>query len=87
MQLVYPRELTITPKAVAVRENGHGSRGGDASAEAEGLGLRLGQWLAWLGLAAVGCTWFDKQRVSVEFLLCVLCVCVCVFFVSRCVCC
>lgn len=31
---------------------------------AAGFGLRLEQWIAWLGLAAVGCTWFDKQRVS-----------------------
>lgn len=85
VQLVYPREMTIAPKALAAREGGHGSRGGDAGAEAAGLGLRLGQWLAWLGLAAVGCTWFDKQRVSVECLLCTVCACVCFLF-SFCVC-
>ncbi len=33
---------------------------------ATGFGLRLDQWIAWLGLAAVGCTWFDKQRVSLS---------------------
>jgi len=35
-------------------------------APATGFGLRLDQWIAWLGLAAVGCTWFDKQRVSLS---------------------
>ncbi|CBJ26603.1 expressed unknown protein [Ectocarpus siliculosus] len=25
-------------------------------------GLGLDQWMAWLGLVAVGCSWFDKQR-------------------------
>lgn len=34
-----------------------------AAAPATGFGLTLGQWMTWLGLAAVGCPWFDKQRV------------------------
>ena len=43
---------------------GRGDDVGDSVAPAGGLGLGLGQWMAWLGLVGIGCTWFDKQRVS-----------------------
>lgn len=55
---------------LAAKERSHERRGyvGNASgsngATAEGFGLDTKKWMAWLGLVAVGCTWFDKQRVS-----------------------
>lgn len=47
-----------------VTTNGGGDDVGGSVTPAAGLGLGLGQWMAWLGLVAIGCTWFDKQRVS-----------------------
>eukprot|EP00752_Nemacystus_decipiens_P016892 g15121.t4 len=69
VQLAYPNETLLTPKLLAAREGPHGRReaaaarnGADRAVPAAGSGLTLGQWMTWLGLAAVGCTWFDKQR-------------------------
>lgn len=43
---------------------GIGGNEGGGGPVAAGLGLGLPQWMAWLGLAALGCAWFDEQRVS-----------------------
>ncbi|CAM9627231.1 unnamed protein product [Ectocarpus fasciculatus] len=74
VQLAYPNEPTLTPKLLAAREGPQGRRSAAAAAAAErnqfgeggvvvaAAGLGLDQWMAWLGLVAVGCSWFDKQR-------------------------
>ncbi|CAM9418160.1 unnamed protein product [Ectocarpus sp. 4 AP-2014] len=72
VQLAYPNEPALTPKLLAAREGPQGRRSTAAAATAarqfgEGgvvaaAGLGLDQWMAWLGLVAVGCSWFDKQR-------------------------
>ncbi|CAM9617927.1 unnamed protein product, partial [Ectocarpus sp. 8 AP-2014] len=73
VQLAYPNEPALTPKLLAAREGPQGQRSAAAVATAaqnqfgEGgvvaaAGLGLDQWMAWLGLVAVGCSWFDKQR-------------------------
>ncbi|CAM9848642.1 unnamed protein product, partial [Ectocarpus sp. 12 AP-2014] len=72
-QLAYPDEPALTPKLLAAREGPQGRRSAAAAATAaryqsgEGgvvaaAGLGLDQWMVWLGLVAVGCSWFDKQR-------------------------
>lgn len=73
-QLAYPHETMLTPRAVASREGSCRSNtsgtmamgSGTGPMAAAGLGLNLRQWMAWLGLAAVGCPWFETQRVSVS---------------------
>ncbi|CAM9747581.1 unnamed protein product, partial [Scytosiphon promiscuus] len=72
VQLAYPNETSLTPKLLAAREGRQGRRAGreagrDEEGEGEpkkwgGGGLGVDQWITWLGLAAIGCSWFDKQR-------------------------
>lgn len=65
-QLAYPHETMLTLREVAARERirESGAGGGTQTGCAAGRGLDVGQWMAWLGLVAVGCAWFDQQRVS-----------------------